>query len=396
MGLFDAALNYLWDETIQSLRDKVVKFDLDYFYDTAIKDAKNRAKFKDEEDLVRLEDWQLVSGCQETGIITELGYKHLDYIRDMRNHASAAHPNHNEITGIQLASWLEICIQEVIAKEPQGAVIEVRKLLKSLREEVLSKDDIPPIAEAIKKLPSDLVHSLLRNTFGMYTDTKIESKIRRNINLVAIQIWKASSEEIRYEIGLKYSSFQVNAEISRKERAYEFLQQVKGLPYLPEDTIALQLNEALDALSTAHYGWNNFHTEPAPAKLVQSFIPPSGEIPKSVIQNYVLILTICRIGNEYGVSIVARDIYDDLIDRWSNEESGYLIQALNRNSKLLSKLQFSSCQKQLQLLLLRLSSNITDTAIKEMIELIAKFPISKLSKIYQDRDFKQKLSGLNL
>ncbi|NES06504.1 MAG: hypothetical protein F6K22_29025 [Okeania sp. SIO2F4] len=52
----------------------------------------------------------------------------IDYIRDMRNHASAAHPNHNEITGLQLASWLETCIQEVIGKEPEGAVIEVKKL----------------------------------------------------------------------------------------------------------------------------------------------------------------------------------------------------------------------------------------------------------------------------
>ena len=49
--------------------------------------------------------------------ITQLGYKHLDYIRDMRNHASAAHPNHNEITGLQLASWLETCIQEVIVQQ---------------------------------------------------------------------------------------------------------------------------------------------------------------------------------------------------------------------------------------------------------------------------------------
>ena len=31
-GLFDAALNYLWDETIASLRNKAAQFDLDYFF----------------------------------------------------------------------------------------------------------------------------------------------------------------------------------------------------------------------------------------------------------------------------------------------------------------------------------------------------------------------------
>src|SRR5579872_5894470 len=29
-GLFDAALNFLWDETISNLREKVQQFDLDY------------------------------------------------------------------------------------------------------------------------------------------------------------------------------------------------------------------------------------------------------------------------------------------------------------------------------------------------------------------------------
>jgi hypothetical protein len=31
-GLFDAALNYLWNETIRNLRQKVAQFDLEYFY----------------------------------------------------------------------------------------------------------------------------------------------------------------------------------------------------------------------------------------------------------------------------------------------------------------------------------------------------------------------------
>ncbi|MDY0396633.1 hypothetical protein RWE15_22915 [Virgibacillus halophilus] len=31
-GLFDAALNYLWDETINELRNRVVHYDLNYFF----------------------------------------------------------------------------------------------------------------------------------------------------------------------------------------------------------------------------------------------------------------------------------------------------------------------------------------------------------------------------
>ena len=88
-GLFDAALNYLWDETIRNLRAKVARFDLEYFYDSVITDPNRRSKLKDENDLVKLDDWELILGCRETGIITQIGYRHLDYIRDMRNYASA-------------------------------------------------------------------------------------------------------------------------------------------------------------------------------------------------------------------------------------------------------------------------------------------------------------------
>lgn len=111
VGLFDAALNYLWNETIVSLRKKVVNFDLEYFLESVINDVERRKKFKSPEDLNKMEDWELIKGCQSTGILSDLGYKHLDYIRDMRNWVGASHPNQNQLTGLQLLSWLETCIK---------------------------------------------------------------------------------------------------------------------------------------------------------------------------------------------------------------------------------------------------------------------------------------------
>jgi hypothetical protein len=48
VGLFDAALNYLWNETIVNLRNKVARFDLEYFYDSALGNSKKRSEFKNE------------------------------------------------------------------------------------------------------------------------------------------------------------------------------------------------------------------------------------------------------------------------------------------------------------------------------------------------------------
>ena len=50
-GLFDAALNYLWDETIKQLRIRIINGDIKYFYDVVISDDKRR-QFTMPEDLL--------------------------------------------------------------------------------------------------------------------------------------------------------------------------------------------------------------------------------------------------------------------------------------------------------------------------------------------------------
>ena len=49
-GLFDAALNYLWDETISELRRRVVGYDLSYFFDIAVQSPERRKQLKGEDD----------------------------------------------------------------------------------------------------------------------------------------------------------------------------------------------------------------------------------------------------------------------------------------------------------------------------------------------------------
>jgi hypothetical protein len=77
VGLFDAALNYLWDETVSELRRRVAQYDLAYFFDSAITNPDKRRGLRDEEDLRKLDDSELIMGAREIGLVSELGYKHL-------------------------------------------------------------------------------------------------------------------------------------------------------------------------------------------------------------------------------------------------------------------------------------------------------------------------------
>ena len=383
VGLFDAALNYLWNETIRNLREKVARFDIDYFFDSVVSDSNRRSHLKSETDLDKLDDWELIRGCGLTGIITENGFRHLDFVRNMRNHASAAHPNQNEILGLQIISWLETCIVEVLAKEPDGPVVEVRKLLISLRTEPLSENHVPPIADGLSSLPGDLSASLLRTILGMYTDTGIDSRVRDNIKLVAPSIWGVAPVEERREAGLKQALLAVNGEAARATLAREFIEIVDGTEFLTDETRATEISTTLDNLMTAHHGLNNFFTEPAPAKLLHRLIPKNGDVPKIVLAKYVKAVTMCRIGNGHGISWAAEEYYDDLLGRFSD---AHILQFINivRDSEVASRLQLSSCAASYQKLAGELKMRAVKPRLKEMLTFIMEYRTDQLSNIIAD------------
>ena len=394
-GLFDAALNYLWNETIVNLREKVARFDLEYFYDSVITDSGRRARFKTEDDLSNLEDWELIRGCRETGILSDIGFGHLDYIRNMRNFASAAHPNQNQLTGLQLASWLETCIVEVLAREPSGPVLEVKKLLRNIREHKLTPDDADPIISSIQQLPLDLVKSLLRAMFGMYTDEKISADVRSNIDLLAEALWIQVDDEARHEVGLKHALFANTGELIRKRLAEIFLRRANGLAFLTDEQSALQINEQLDNLWAAHIGWNNFYNEPPHAKALAQYIPSSGVIPATVRARYVRVLTMCRIGNGSGVSHGAVRYYDMLIDRFHDREIAAFVRLLI-HPDVVSRLQFSSCAKNFSALAEKLCSETANVLLQNALKVIAEEKPSTLPRLKSKPEIKQVIRSRNL
>lgn len=377
VGLFDSALNYLWNETIVNLRDKVIRFDLHYFLDSTISDSKRRNRFKTEKDIEELEDWELIKGCKDTGIISDMGYKHLDYIRDMRNFASAAHPNHTEITGFQLLSWLQTCIIEVLAKEPEGPVLEIQKLLHNIRNQSLTRGDAEAISVSIERLPQILTNALLRALFGMYVDEKKDVLVRENIILIAINVWNNSDEASKNDIAYQYVVFSVNAELAKKKLANEFLSIVDGLGYVPEDQRGIEIREMSDNLLRAHNEFNNFFNEEPHAKMLLKYIPPSGSVPQLVRSHYVKVLLICKLGNNYGVSRSAEYYYDQMFDRFQDPELTALLKLLDDDVIVMKFINITRVNNFISILV-PLREKIKSEKLKKAFNIVLNSPIPDL------------------
>lgn len=393
-GLFDAALNFLWNETVVNLRNKVVRFDMNYFLNSVIQDPKRRSKIKNEEDLKQIDDWELIKGCKDTGIITDIGFKHLDYIRDMRNYASAAHPNHNNIDGLQLSSWLQTCIKEVLAKEPEGAVIEIKTLLNNLRTNILNEADITLIAPRLERVPEDLIDSLLRAVFGMYLDKSLEIKTKNNLNLINKFIWENATITAKKDIGIKYAWFSVNADIERKNLAKDFLISVNGLAYLSEDQKTLEMDGLLDSLEKAHYGWNNFHNEVLPAQQLSKYIPATGEVPVGIEEKYIKVVINCAIGNGYGISNGAYDYYNEMIAKFQ-ENHFKIFCKLIFDTSINAKLQNNElCKEEFHRLSVDFRSKTINPILADILDKIISTSKNRLSSLKVEVSFKEKIKRI--
>ncbi|GIV43806.1 MAG: hypothetical protein KatS3mg035_0929 [Bacteroidia bacterium] len=332
-GLFDAALNYLWDETILQIRKRVVQYDLEYFYDNAVSGEK-RKRLKDENDLTKIDDYDLIKGAKEIGLISELGFKHLEYINYMRNWVSAAHPNQNEITGLQLISWLETCVREVISLPISNLTIRIKELLAGIKSTTISEKDAQEIAVFFTKLTQEQVNNLVSGFFGIYTKPNTDSQTIQNINKLLPLIWNRVDEDTKNTFGLKYGNFVANNYQHEKKLSREFLQLVNSESYIPDDLRAVEIETAINNLLSAHRGINNFYNEPSFARQLSRIVGEPPKVPKALNKKYVLSLVEVFLTNGNGVAVSAQPIYEDLLSKLDSYQANVAVLLFYRHSNI--------------------------------------------------------------
>lgn len=365
-GLFDAALNYLWDETVKQLRFRVSQYDIQYFYDLAVTSDK-RNKLSSEEDLVKIDDSELIQGAKEIGLISDIGYRLLDNIKFMRNWASAAHPNQVELTGLQLIDWLETCIREVISLPLSNITIQIGKLLRNIKNNILDETEAETISNFFCELTQEKANSLCNGFFGIYCRPDVTGETKKNIKLLLPKLWDLIDEDTKWNCGIKYSKFQINNDQAEAKLAREFLQIVNAESYLPDSVRSAELKIELERLYNAHNASiNNFYLEPPCAKQIQRLVGDHG-VPTQLNAYYTLVIIDAFLTNGNGKCWGAEDIYLELINNFSQTQ--YLLAITSfTHDKIASKLQFPICKTQYKLLLEKAKENVTAPALLEFIE----------------------------
>jgi hypothetical protein len=378
-GLFDAALNYLWDETIAALRKRVAQYDLSYFYDNAVKSQEKRKRLRSQEDLDKIDDSELVHGARAIELISALGFRHLEYIQFMRNWASAAHPNHNEITGLQLVSFAETCIREVLNLPLSDTVIEIKRLLESIRSTTITESEARQIATFFNQLSQDQVSRFAQGLFGIYTRADTSAQALQNVRLLLPHLWGRVEEPVRGQIGVKFGRFVANNDQHAKNLAREFIGIAGAESYIPDSLRAIEITSAMDELLIVHRGYNNFYTEPPLARELRRLVGDRGNFPSAASREYVYGLVEVFITNGHGVAENADPIYRELLGFLTSEQALAAILSFQEDT-IATRLRRPLCEQHYRELLTMMRSHASAPVVGELIDHIEGYtgPIFRL------------------
>lgn len=344
VGLFDAALNYLWNETILNIRNKIIQYDINYFLEQSSLNESDKRQIKSDEDLSKINDYELLKGARDIDLLSDVGYKQLEHIRYMRNEMSAAHPNINILDAYQMLSFLSICIKEVICSQESEIALKVKKLLGNIKKQAMSQHEIEEISAFIKTQPHRKVSSLAFGLFGIYTDKDTPKFVIDNINILYPYVWNNLEDNIKYKIGIKIGEYTAHADSYRGVKGKELLENVKGMSYLCEENKIVEFKRGLEELIMAHHSFNNFYTEPTYANKIKQLVGDKFLIPKDIETEYVFTIIDVFLGNGHGISWEADEAYLFLIENFTENQIKLAIQSILED-RINRKLEFSLTAK---------------------------------------------------
>ena len=390
VGLFDGALNFLWDETIKALRRLVSNFDLHYFFNVAQTTNNKYKNLATVDDLEAIGDHDLLEISRRIGLVSDINYKRLENVNYLRNHASAAHPNENSVSGIEILSLLESCLKYAIIAKPDHSVIQLKQLFENIRSKEIPTDDFPVIGTDLKKQPQERIDDFVLSIFGVYTDPRVDVKVRKNIEGLTLCIWGNVTEETKFAIGSKFGVYRKNGDVDRKDAVQKFLENVNGQKYKDEDSLAAELMEKLQNLKTVHFEWNNFYNEFSHAKSIAESIPAEG-IPNAVRKLFVKVIVFCHVGNgngyREGVDERAEVLYKKFIDAFTIAEVKEFLYLLD-DPEFVTDFPYTKPDRRLRALVATFKGKTKDSLINKVLDLIIAAPSRSLQNIALDSRYK--------
>lgn len=397
VGLFDASLNFVWNEVVLNLRKKVVVYGLDYFYDSAI-GGTLREQYNDEEDLPLVKDQVLLDTCRKLELISDILHRKLCHILDMRNQIGSSHPNEYSINAYELLGWLQCCINDVLLDKISDSALTVKSIIDNTKkmDAEIGDEYLAHFRNSISQLSTNMVSNLLNSLFGIFVSPSTPKITQINILKLATVAWDYSTDDSKYELGKKIDVYRSNLDKEKTSNAELFFNKCNGEKYFSTDAKIIKITLLCEQLENAHYGWDNYVNETPYAKAIMAFIGEISDVPDIRLKTIISIFLKCRIGNDRyyceGVSPGAKKYYDEffeLLDEQSVKIAISMLKSKEFEYLLMGSYRPTHVRRICELML----SDILSDRTKEILTYLIQYK-GKLSTAFVDSKFKQISKGI--
>lgn len=351
VGLFSSAVNEMWNTTILVLRDKIRSFGLT--------EANQFLTIKlDEKKFKELKDKELLDISVELGLLSEDSYFFLNHCREIRNNYSSAHPSNTMLDGAELNYFIHQCVKQVLSNEIKFIGFRSDEFISSISKSRLDSDATTELSERIRRTNELQKTAILKALFGIYVDERKDEHERQNCLDLSRENWDYFSEQAKAEIVAMFSEYLIQ-DNTKKQYAKLYFEKVNALALLPKDEQISLVSKLIKQLESTHFDFNNFYNETAYAERLAGI---NKSIPFQLIKEFVYVITLCFVGNQYGTSNSAESYYKQIISNFTVREIDKVFEVIGEENYLKYRLSnFIRCRRKFRELLLLVNTESIPT-----------------------------------
>ena len=373
-GLFDSAINYVWNCAVIELRDKVRRFGLN-----AVQQVVDDADF-DEKKLLDMKDAELLILCLKLNLVTEDGYFFLDHCRDIRNNFSAAHPAVGKIDEHEFLSFTNRCAKHALGNEINLVGVDISAFMLALKADAFTDEQNDTWVQNLKKTYETQRELLFGTLHGLYCDPASTEETRLNAVRISTQFVEDFTPQIKSNLIDRHQEYVANGDEIRHKASQIYFKKLGQLALLSESERHALISNTCKNLYSVHQGWDNFHNEPPFAARVAE-LSSQGGVPETAKAEFVSTVATCAVGNLYGTSNAAWLYYRSMIQNFSPAEVSILLSLPSSKALVANRIK---------------RHNRCCVKFKEIVSLLSVETVPTRSKAIYKKWLKPLKSGCNL
>lgn len=356
-GLFDSGLNYVWNETIVALRQRIKVYGLPVV-------AKILDKEFDEKQLNGLRDSELLDYCLKLNLLTEDGYFYLNCNREVRNKCSAAHPAIYDIDKSEVIVFIARCVKYVLSEKDTPKGVNFARLIDAIKFGRFTSEQKSAWLDRLTRTHDAQRQLIVGSLYGIYCDPDATEQARLNSFDLCDGMKDIITNEAKLDILNKHSDFVAKGDNKRCKASMQFFERIKWVSLLDSCDRNILYSHAVDDLYLVHNDFNNFYNEPPFAERLLNIVK-QGAVPEAVLEKYVITVTCCFIGNGWGVSDRAFHCYEEMIQGFSPREVSVMLKLSESQQNLLGRriLDWPNCRQNFVKALKMLDINTVSSSV---------------------------------